>query len=692
MKTLFIFLIVFLVFIGCENSTGPPVDTTPPKVISTVPEKGAVNVPVSCDECSIRVEFSEEINPQTVNIVVETKEQPATSPTTPGTGAVTGAVVVDGKVALFKLSANLAYSTTYTATVKAGVRDKAGNAMKQDYVWSFTTEKEPVVPDTTPPQVVSTEPADGATGVPRNAQIKVVFSEAVNVPYYGAFSLKDENGKLIAGSRSVAGSTFTFIPSDSLQFSTTYTATITTAVTDKAGNHLPEDYTFSFTVKPDDVAPQVVETFPADGDTGIAKDTDIWVKFDEPIDPLTVNYSNFIVSGPNRQITGDYQVVGDTVKFLPDSLSWETTYTVTVGAVADLAGNIHTPEYVFSFTTQADTTPRWTLLNGGMKRLAITNDGIVYALGGSRTLNAPVVVKFNQEGKIVWITPLPDYVGYNRDIAVYSGNGQDEVYVLTAQYDPMGGAPSNITKLDGSGNIVWISPDFSASSFSVEVSDNGRVFSVASGILREFSSQDGSVVHTHTIGTNNTNIFGVVAFSDYIYISGETRDDLFAQHVNADWFVAKYDANYNLIWGVQFNGTDSVEEYKGKVAVDSDNNIVYVGGGYGVGMSWIKDGIAAYEDQGNSASFLWFNTVTNHTSAFADFYTNLVAYNGSVYYGNWVPNTPVKVLSDGTIDWNMTSDGVEDFVFYNGKMYVLFPYPRSNKIYIFDAETGVPLN
>ncbi len=155
--------------------------------------------------------------------------------------------------------------------------------------------------------------------------------------------------------------------------------------------------------------------------------------------------------------------------------------------------------------------------------------------------------------------------------------------------------------------------------------------------------------------------------------------------------MVKYDANYNLIWGVQFNGPDSVAEFVGRIAVDRNLNRVYVGGGYGAGMNWIKDGLAAYDDNGNYATFVWFKTVTDHTSILADDDTHIVSYNGSVYYGNWVPNTPVKVLSDGTVDWNMTSDGVEDFVFYNGKMYVLFKNSQ-NKIFLFDAETGAPLN
>jgi len=672
MKIFFVFLMVFLVFIGCENSVGPdpPTDTTPPQVESVFPEDGARSVSV---HCSVEVTFSEPIQP-TLQMTLQH-----------GITAVAGNLTVSEQKAVFTPSRLLLYGTIYRVTV-SGVRDKAGNLMPE-HTWSFTTE---AAPDTIPPQVTSSQPADGATGVAPDVEIRVVFSEAVNVPS-GAFILQDESKNSIPGTSALSGSTFTFTPQNDLAYNTTYTAIITTAVTDLAGNHLQQDYSFSFTIKPDDVPPQVVETFPADGDTGVAKDTDIWVKFSEPIDPASVNANTFSVSGLNGNISGNYFVNNDTARFVPDSLSWQTTYTVTLAGITDLAGN-PMATYTFSFTTQPDTIVRWILINGGMKRLDITNDGTVYSLGGSQALNAPVVVKYNSQGEIVWIKPLPNYVGYNRDIAVYSGNGYDEIYVLTARPYGMGG-PGNVTKLDADGNILWTSQDFSFLPISIKTSDDGRVFAVGSGAVYEFDRGNGDIIYILNIGTNNTGIYDVVAFSDYIYVSGETYENLFAPTVHGDWFVAKYDANYNLIWGVQFNGPDSVAEYKGKLAVDRNANMIYVGGGYGIAMSWVKDGIAAYVDNGNSADFLWFRTVTNNISlALADLYTKVDTYNSSVYYGNSAPNTPVKVLSDGTVSWNLSSNGVSDFDFYDGKMYVLFPYPLSNKIYIFDADVGIPLN
>ncbi|MHB2151042.1 Ig-like domain-containing domain [Calditrichota bacterium LG25] len=188
----YILSLIILIFFSCQQKgVDSPTDTTPPKIVSTEPQAGADAVDV---QSALTILFSEAVQEKSVAIILEHSAE-----------RVTGRLTVSEQQVIFKPDANLQYATIYTATVKAGVRDKAGNAMKQDYVWRFTTEKEPVVPDTIPPQVVSTEPADGATGVPRNVQIKVVFSEKVRVPFNG-FSLKDENDNPVSGIKSVVDS------------------------------------------------------------------------------------------------------------------------------------------------------------------------------------------------------------------------------------------------------------------------------------------------------------------------------------------------------------------------------------------------------------------------------------------------------------------------------------------------------
>ena len=103
-------------------------------------------------------------------------------------------------------------------------------------------------PDTTPPTVSSTSPADSATSVAVSTTVSAVFSESLDAATVtnATFLLTGPSGT-VAGTASASGATATFTPSGSLATSVTYTAEITTGVKDKAGNALAAARAWSFT-------------------------------------------------------------------------------------------------------------------------------------------------------------------------------------------------------------------------------------------------------------------------------------------------------------------------------------------------------------------------------------------------------------------------------------------------------------
>jgi outer membrane protein OmpA-like peptidoglycan-associated protein len=62
-----------------------------------------------------------------------------------GTTPVPGTVTYAGLNAAFKPASALEKGTVYTATIAAGVKDKAGNALEKSYVWNFTTVVAPKI-------------------------------------------------------------------------------------------------------------------------------------------------------------------------------------------------------------------------------------------------------------------------------------------------------------------------------------------------------------------------------------------------------------------------------------------------------------------------------------------------------------------------------------------------------------------
>jgi len=116
-----------------------------------------------------------------------------------------------------------------------------------------------VGPDTTPPTVVSTSPGDGATDVAIDTVVTATFNEAMD-----SSTITTESFTL-AGSE-VSGTvtydsdnyTATFTPDGNLDYDHEYTATLTTAIADQAGNPLAEPYTWSFTTESAPAAKPVI--------------------------------------------------------------------------------------------------------------------------------------------------------------------------------------------------------------------------------------------------------------------------------------------------------------------------------------------------------------------------------------------------------------------------------------------------
>jgi Big-like domain-containing protein len=219
-------------------TTGAAPDTTPPLVSSTTPSAGAVRVPINT---SVTAVFSEALVAATIN---------GTTFTLSSGTAATGTVTYDStnRVAAFAPATSLEANTTYTATIAAGVKDLSGNAMANDYVWSFATGS---APDATPPSVSGTSPLNAAVDVPVTTNITATFSEEMDSSTLSqlVFIVADQNGNSVSGGVSSAGTAAVFTPSGILSYGTPFTVKITTGAKDLAGNALANDFTWSFTTR-----------------------------------------------------------------------------------------------------------------------------------------------------------------------------------------------------------------------------------------------------------------------------------------------------------------------------------------------------------------------------------------------------------------------------------------------------------
>ncbi len=103
-------------------------DTTAPEVVCTNPGSYVTGWVV---DKNITATFSEEMDRSTITTSTFTVKN--------GTTPVKGKVTFAGTTATFDPAGDLEKGTTYTATIAAGVKDLAGNALENSYEWSFTT-------------------------------------------------------------------------------------------------------------------------------------------------------------------------------------------------------------------------------------------------------------------------------------------------------------------------------------------------------------------------------------------------------------------------------------------------------------------------------------------------------------------------------------------------------------------------
>lgn len=201
------------------------------------------------------------------------------------------------------------------------------------------------------PLVISTNPADGATGVPLNQVITATFNEKMNPATITDVSFTVV-GSIVKGKVTYTDSTASFTPDSALILNHTYTGHISTSVKDLMGNALQKEYVWSFStgVVP---APLVLTTDPVNNATGVVLNKIITVNFNMPMDSTTVNNSTFKLDQGANSISGVVSGNGSNYSFKPNSaLLSNTLYKATITKnVKNTAGISMAADYVWTFTT-----------------------------------------------------------------------------------------------------------------------------------------------------------------------------------------------------------------------------------------------------------------------------------------------------------------------------------------------------
>ena len=241
---------------------------------------------------------------------------------------------------------------------------------------------EPTNVDNTPPTVTATLPEHGETHVARNTLVGAQFSEEIAASSVTAatFTLTAAGGAAVPGTVEADDSAAVFISTAPLAYGTTYTARLTTGVTDRSGNGLAQARTWSFTTA--EAGPVVMSTIPGPGATGVPRNVVLAVGFSEPVNHASVNMTSFQLAPVNGiLVPGTFGGSGNTVTFRPTTpLIADTTYNVLLNGIVDVDGNPMEGAYTWSFRTVANGAPS---ANAGASQ--DVNRGEAVTLTGSGT-------------------------------------------------------------------------------------------------------------------------------------------------------------------------------------------------------------------------------------------------------------------------------------------------------------------
>ncbi len=331
---------VLLAACGSDDPTTPPpaTDTTAPLIVATGPESG--EIAVSVDD-SVFVMFSEAMDPTT-----------AAGNVSLSSGTITGSIWYTDRVLAIG-HGDWATGTEVTVTVGTGLADVAGNALAAAHVFSFWTETADLL-------LLASTPADGATGVNRDASILLVFSQEVQMGSLTSHvTISDVVTKAVYpyAAQELESGRYLLNPDATLPASSTLYVTVDAGLAASGGGAtLQSAVVIGFTtgVTVDTAPPTVVSTSPANGSTSVSPDHGYFrLTFSEPIDPDSLEPSNWnfelLLIMEQTGISPSWSVNNTVLTVaLPTGLPAGLPMEITFVGFRDEAGNAQNTPYTWT--------------------------------------------------------------------------------------------------------------------------------------------------------------------------------------------------------------------------------------------------------------------------------------------------------------------------------------------------------
>jgi len=283
-------------------------------------------------------------------------------------------------------------NSAYEFNVGPECEDMAGNEMGTLVSIDFTTTAQQ---DMDPPTVVSTDPADDATDISPGEVIRITFSEPVSYPgdWNSQTAIEivpySDDGYFIREGNDLLIWHYPF-PVNSL-----IEVTVTTDLTDIAGNNLEAPYSFSFRTLNDVTSPYLASSSPNTGNTNVSTGiTQLSLTFSEPMfpefemSPEDVDARLVLALSEEPEWNDD---LSELTLLLERGLLPGCTYWVYFRDVTDMAGNPIDP----------NPTHYWFRTSGTTTYYPIGGGDLWYYLGSGMTPVKMPVMDFGSERRVI---------------------------------------------------------------------------------------------------------------------------------------------------------------------------------------------------------------------------------------------------------------------------------------------------
>ena len=324
-------------------------DKTPPTVNATSPASGAEGV---AKNAQISLSLSEPLTaPNQQNFLQVSYDG----------GSIPGNITVSGSTVSFQPAAVFPANTEITIVANTNIVDLAGNALVQDFTWSFSTS------DFLAPVPVTYSPAINAVNVATGSDISVTFgaNEIIQASTATSESFKLINtttGLAVDAVVTAATNKITLTPVNPLEEKTSYQVKLSKDVEIIGGINIANDYDWTF-ITEDITKPAVVGAPKFNKSNGnIITNTKIEITFSEEVDEVSLANAVSVKDEQGVLVFIGLVTLSDnkkTINFKPiNALIEQATYTIELSSnILDLYGNA-LESYDYGFEVGDFTAPK----------------------------------------------------------------------------------------------------------------------------------------------------------------------------------------------------------------------------------------------------------------------------------------------------------------------------------------------